>query len=67
MIPLRQFVNNEAPDKLFLTHSPGLSPAGHQLYAEVLAEAIVGRGAAQPADSAADIVPSKSETMEWSR
>ena len=67
VIPLRQFVNDEAPDKLFLTHSPGLSPAGHQLYAEVLAEAIVGRGAAQPADSAADIVPSKSETMEWSR
>lgn len=66
VIPLRQFVNDEAPDELFLIHSPGLSPAGHQLYAEALAQAIVGKGAAQPVDAATEpeIVPSKSETLE---
>jgi lysophospholipase L1-like esterase len=69
VIPLRQFVHDEAPDKLFLTHSPGLSPAGHQLYAEVLAEAIVGQGAAVPSDAAGGsrIVPSKAESLEWAR
>lgn len=68
VIPLHQFVNDEAPDELFLNLSPGLSPVGHRLYAEAIAEAIVGHSADRaPAESDTRIVPSKSETLEWSR
>ena len=60
VIPLAAFLDARQPEQLFLRKSPALSARGHAVYAEILAQTIVGGG--RP-DSSADsqIIPSKAE------
>lgn len=62
VIPLSAFLKAPKPEKLFLTHSPGLSPLGHQLYAQVL-EKVIGGGALQivPEPASSEIIQSHAE------
>jgi len=60
VIPLAAFLDAPQPEQLFLRKSPGLSAQGHEVYAQVLAQTIVGESRQE---SAADsqIIPSKAE------
>ncbi len=64
VVPLSAFLQAPQPEQLFLRQSPGLSPLGHQLYAEALARGILGEGASEPS-SGSEIVPSNAEEPSW--
>jgi len=66
VITLREFVNAPEPETLFLQHSAGLSEKGHQLYAKMLALAILGKSAEESPEGASShtVLPTKWEESE---
>lgn len=66
VVPRKAFLEAPECERLFLKKSPAMSALGHDLYARVLADAIVGDGR-KPPSAEQDIVPTGAEESERPR